>query len=219
MGPGAARGHKARLDLVDDEDHVLLKGQLAERSEILGRGMAVTTFSLDWFDDHGRNVAIVFANDLPGCIKGVLDRLGIHCRVVLERVLHLGKGRHGPVHCCDVELMYGFRAGARKGAKSAAMEGPFEGEHLPSRAWPAVEHRRLGLFLGDGIGPATLEKAPPLRLHNHGDLHSVFIGARPARHRLHLGETRWGHCPEACLEQVAPSFGRHHPQRHPVNLS
>ena len=141
MGPELAGGADAGLDLVDDEEDVVLGGQLSEAAEEGGRGVVVAAFGLDGLDDDGGRGVREGGDEALDVSEGVGFGFGVLGGVFLEGVFEEGEGGLGPVEGGDVELVDGLGAGGGEGAKEAAVEGGFEGEDGEvGCAWEGVVH-------------------------------------------------------------------------------
>lgn len=141
VGPELASGADAGLDLVDDEEDIVLCGQLAQAAEEGGRGVVVAAFGLDGLDDDGGGGVGEGGDEALDVGEGVGFGFGVLGGVILEGVFEEGEGGLGPVEGGDVELVDGLGAGGGEGAEEAAVEGGFEGEDGEvGCAWEGVVH-------------------------------------------------------------------------------
>lgn len=174
VGPELAGGADARLDLVDDEEHVVLPGQLAQAAEEVGRGVVVAALALDGLDDDGGGGDVPRLDQVLDLVEAGLLNLGVVLGVLVERVLEQGEGRLGPVEGGDVDLVDGLGARGGQRAKQTAVESRLEGQDgQRRRAGRLVVHGGVELLLGEvDVGAATLE----LSAVDEGGLEGSLVG-------------------------------------------
>lgn len=127
MGPELAGGADARLHLVDDQQHTVLLGDLAQAAEEGGRGVVVASLGLDGLNNDGARGDAVVEDQILDLGKGGLLGLLVLLNVFLQRVLEQREGGLGPVECGDVQLVDRLGAGGGERAEQAAVEGGLEG--------------------------------------------------------------------------------------------
>ena len=111
VGPELAGGADAGLDFVDDHEHVVAFGDVAQALEEFGGRVVVAAFGLDGLDDDGGDGVVVGRDDFFGFREAALDFGFVLRCVIFEGVFEHGEGRLGPVEGGDVEFVDGFAAG------------------------------------------------------------------------------------------------------------
>lgn len=215
VGPELAGGADARLDLVDDEEHVVLLGQLAQAAEEVGRGVVVAALALDGLDDDGRGGDVPRLDQVLDLVEAGLLDLGVLLGVLVERVLELGEGGLWPVEGGDVDLV--DRLGARGGqsAEQAAVEGRLEGQDGErGRAGRLVVHGRVELLLGKlDVRATTLE----LSSVDEGGLEGCLVGIRAGHGGEDIVEALGRDLEDAGLEDLGVVVGGEVAQRRSVD--
>lgn len=83
VGPELAGGADAGLHLVDDEEHAVLLGDLAQAAEEGGRGVVVAALGLNGLDDDGARGHVVVLDE----VLNLGERVGLGLRVLFNVVL------------------------------------------------------------------------------------------------------------------------------------
>ena len=141
MCPELACCANSSLHFVYDHQDIVFLRQSAETAEECGGGVVVSSFGLDWFDDHRARREVV-GSDYPFDIReGFGFDAGVFFDVVFEGVFEEGESGLWPVEGGDVEFVDWFRACGGEGPEESAVEGGFEGEDGELWcSWGLIQH-------------------------------------------------------------------------------
>lgn len=207
VGPELASGTDASLHLVDDQEHAVLLGDLAQTTEEGGRGVVVATLGLDGLNDDGTGGNAVVENQVLDLGEGSLLSLLVLLDVLLQRVLEEGEGGLGPVEGGDIQLVNGLGAGGGERAKQTTVEGGLEGHdgELLGGAGRLIVHGGEQLLLGEpDVGTATLLLALP---HESGLVGSL-VGVGAGHGSEDLVQTLGGDLEDTGAQDLGPVVGR-----------
>lgn len=205
VGPELASGTDTSLDLVDDQENVVLLGELTQTTEKGGGGVVVTTLRLDGLDDDGGRGQVPRLDELLDLCERIGLGLGVLLNVLLQRVLELGEGSLRPVEGGNVELVDGLGAGGGERAKQTAVETGLEGQDGELRSTRRlVVHGSLHLLLGKLNGRATSLLLPP---PHESCLVCRLVGVGTGHGGEDLVQALGGNLEDTGLENLSPVVG------------
>ena len=214
--PELARGADARLDFVDDHQHVVLLGDGAQAAEEGWRGVVVASLGLDRLHHDGGGRDVVGGDEALDLVEGGLFSGGVFLGVLVQGVLQGGESGLWPVKGGDVELVDGLGTGGGEGAEEAAVETGLEGEDGKrlGAGGDFVRHGGLHLLGGElDVRAAALLLPPP----HEGSLVGRLVGVGAGHGREDLVETFGSNLEDTGFESGSPVGGREVAEGGPVN--
>ena len=215
MGPEFARGPNTGLDLINNEEHIVLLGDIAEALEEGRRGVVVTALGLHGFDNDASDGVVEFLDQSLSLRQAALLLLRVLFGMLLQRVLQGGERRLGPVEGGNVQLVDGLAAGSGQTAKETAVESLLERQDRQvRRPRGLVGHGARQVLLGKvDIGTATLK----LTAIHECRLVGRLVGVGAGHGSEHLVQALGGSLQDTSLQHAGPLGGGEISQRRPVD--
>lgn len=181
----------------------MLLGDITKALEESGRGMIITTLTLNRFNDDSSNRAVPVVDKLLNLLQAAL-LLGIVLgSILLQGVLESREGSLGPIEGRDVKLVNSLRTSSRQTSKATAVERVLEAENRKLRgARGSVVQTGVDLLVAP-FGLATLAAAVK---HERG-LVSQLVGLRSGLGREDVVHALRSDLHQAVLEIIMPKRG------------
>lgn len=205
VGPELASSTDTSLDFINNEEGLVLVGDLLQLVEEIGGSVVVTTLRLNRLDDHssdGRGPGLKQALNLGKAASLLLSVLLLE---LLKRVLESGERSLGPVKSRDIQLVDGLRASSGKRTKETAVESRLKGQNR--------EIRRTRLGIGHGGGKLLLREGGVVAtllatLVHESSLVSLLVSTGAREIKPDLVQSLGGTSKKALRESVSIVVGR-----------